>query len=1475
MKGGITMKLNKFKTPEKGIAIVFALGIVALLLVIALGFVTTAIITKKTEENLSSLTIARMTAESGLQRVMVGMKANSSESDIDYWNIVSHEPDADSDPVYYEDLPTLMANVEDGAEREVFDWNTYYPSGSYDPADSDHITWQYLPSGHDISTPIVARFAYIVVDSLDLPAAYYIFGKKLDPSASIDSGLNAYNHSIDAISENYPVSEATSVDSGGNTVIGRPGRDVSELFLATIPAPFIGQTDTAEKLSVTNADPTGLLPYNTRWFDLNELCDSFSTTGTPIVGGTKNSFKDVFTFVDIGIVEAFAYTDTYDIRTYDGLFHRFNLTRAGWGSLNIEDIADTVNYLIPYDPDDLGDPEKCIPWLANWKFEGGFGSSVDSYNNCRNQIIANLIDYNDSNDIPTTDYPGTDPPTYVGLEKCPYINELKLEVEAEVEESGGGELFVNNHLYIKGSSNSFSGGHVNGDIKFWNNKFYNSTNGQTINYVGNLINQGNNNPNFLTLEVGSTQTQQAKPTEPAAPITPPDLNVATPQAIPSLINISLPAYKALAQNAGTYYTTSVTLTESGTGIKVKKQGPDPVIPNNSIIYVKGNNKNITIGQNNFDRQVTLISEGGKVNIKKVNTDLTPATNASSLQVYAKKNITANKSGCSLGGNVWSNDSTVTISGAGCNISGYIHAKGKVTISGNNCTVGAIESKDSQLVVSSSGNTINGTVKCKDDIKIQGNGSNTIEGSIEGEDLFLIDYDSANNLIKGSINCKNKITIDGKNNTIKGSAVSTNSYVGLTGWTARGGNAIEGSVRCKGNFTMDSPNNTIKGSVETEGNFLSTCVGNKVEGSVQGDGTFFIDYDASNNTIKGSVNCIGNIVIEGKKNIIEGSLQSSNSYVKISGWSSKGENTIGSIKSGSYTTIESPNNIIEGTIWSNNKITISDYDNNRIGATRSALETKFQGTGHTISDIAWSNTSINIPGTSTFSINTLCATTTMSISGTTINNCSLLWSGGNMLINNACTITGGSISCGGNLTVQGNSNNISGSSSQAIYTANVLLKDIDLELVNMYNTVNTCNADVTVEGTYNWILDGTDSEVNFSTTHTFSNLAVPGEAYTDTSYSGAGLEINPSPATRTGSAGLSTSIEDFMFSDLHVKLKNGSSFYDFAYLDSTVTGNTITADGTKASYFYDYQVADPRQNLLTTNWLKQNGTSSSIGTIGTVNSNWNPVGDGVDSDLELDTEPWGISTAYIRSAAMKSPWELGFIHRGKAWQTINLKKYNSTEGVSGGGNTYSAGDANILDQIKMTSDTATYGKINVNSDVDIALRVLVQKINIGSDVSSLGGPGALSGTEIDATNAQTLAAAFKNNSGDGVDSSKHFYSRGQILRETNGMPELYNNTLGLSQITDATQEELVGKFINLATALKQLPDQFCVIVVAQILKDNGIKDSESTVDVNGVSCKAGRYDVGGDEILGTQYILATVRRDPATDKFYIIEFEYID
>ena len=405
--------------------------------------------------------------------------------------------------------------------------------------------------------------------------------------------------------------------------------------------------------------------------------------------------------------------------------------------------------------------------------------------------------------------------------------------------------------------------------------------------------------------------------------------------------------------------------------------------------------------------------------------------------------------------------------------------------------------------------------------------------------------------------------------------------------------------------------------------------------------------------------------------------------------------------------------------------------------------------------------------------------------------------------------------------------------------------------------------------------------------------------------------------------------DILINKLKVKLNilgDSGTLYDFSNIIDQPTSYAFTklteeeaagwdpvlVDGSNDNWYMiiDYQINDPRQNL--TGWeIKPNGTKANptqsnqnnrtyISTLRAKNSNFNPNPGGNTDPEPNATEPWDVSTAYIRNAPMKSPWELGFIHRGDTWQTINLKKYNSDDNIGGGGGgDYDKGDANILDQIKMTADTRTYGKINLNSNLEEVLTLLFQKIRVGSDIASTDGPGSITSTkEVEVAEAALFAAEVLDNNN--TNAGSLFYTRAQLLRENTDDSTypltdalcydgaIQGTVVQLDRTNDATQEEIIGKFINLTKA-SAASNSFDVIVVVQTIKDVGTKNEAGitiledknqdgdVLDANESisNCKIGQYDQHADKILATGKIFVNIVRDPVNYGFKVKTFEYLN
>ena len=488
------------------------------------------------------------------------------------------------------------------------------------------------------------------------------------------------------------------------------------------------------------------------------------------------------------------------------------------------------------------------------------------------------------------------------------------------------------------------------------------------------------------------------------------------------------------------------------------------------------------------------------------------------------------------------------------------------------------------------------------------------------------------------------------------------------------------------------------------------------------------------------------------------------------------------------------------------------------------------------------------------------------------------------------------------------NTVSGSFyNQAV----VKVQQLDLELVNMYNSNITVDAaEITISAdcyfsVYNSEVETDSIKIEFDekTITLFDGITVDADTYrADTYNDNSSLKIIKGITTDNPAS--KGSISNFNITSLKIKLTTNNRLADFSkIIESSTTSPesiiSIGSSGTSTNKYlaFNAQINDSRQNLSSSDWtiaiMTQNDDINTARNdiLSTIIGEENPSstgkntafapdvdGDESDSDYESGaTDPWNISTAYIRNAPMKSPWELGFIHRGAAWQTINLKAYNMTEGASpdAGGNGYANGDANVLDQIKMTANTETYGKVNINSTSSTSTphlniyTALLQDIYLtgtnSTDKSNYDNPGTQGGTRVNGDIPNNIAVDFVTNS-----TTTPYKTRAQILRPTNGVTTLHNGT-EIAQTNDAAQEEIIGKFINLTTA--GTSNNLTLITVAQTIKDVG----DVTVTKNGtpIPTEFNRYDENADAILAEQKILVILVRDPITFKWQIKKLRYIN
>ena len=158
-----TFKENIRKASQKGVALLFALGILGLLLVMALGFATNSIFDQLIATNSSNNASARVIANSGLERVCLMLQNYPDQMlgltgalNLTTYNIMgySHSDDA---TVY--NVPAAASDMLSNADF----FGGYTNLAVADPKWAN-INWIYLKSGNNIT----GRMAYIILNRADL-----------------------------------------------------------------------------------------------------------------------------------------------------------------------------------------------------------------------------------------------------------------------------------------------------------------------------------------------------------------------------------------------------------------------------------------------------------------------------------------------------------------------------------------------------------------------------------------------------------------------------------------------------------------------------------------------------------------------------------------------------------------------------------------------------------------------------------------------------------------------------------------------------------------------------------------------------------------------------------------------------------------------------------------------------------------------------------------------------------------------------------------------------------------------------------------------------------------------------------------------------------------------------------------------------------------------------------------------------------
>ena len=141
----IFFKLNS-KQKQSGIALIFALAMLSLLLIMAIGFATSSIFEQKAAYNSSNTTSARLLCQTATTRVLyllyqqISLYGETLDYSYDNWTVNKGDKDM---------LDHLTTNI---ASAPIYTYNTSHP-----------VTWEYIKTNDGTTDRLIGRFAYVVV----------------------------------------------------------------------------------------------------------------------------------------------------------------------------------------------------------------------------------------------------------------------------------------------------------------------------------------------------------------------------------------------------------------------------------------------------------------------------------------------------------------------------------------------------------------------------------------------------------------------------------------------------------------------------------------------------------------------------------------------------------------------------------------------------------------------------------------------------------------------------------------------------------------------------------------------------------------------------------------------------------------------------------------------------------------------------------------------------------------------------------------------------------------------------------------------------------------------------------------------------------------------------------------------------------------------------------------------------------------
>ena len=448
---------------ERGIALLFALGILSLLMILGLAFVTNSVISRKVAYNNSSRSQAKVLALGAINRVAGAVMlyqynlGNSRKT---------NNGSTGTDDIIVSDLSTIVSHYEKRSDDDI-------------SIKDDTETKSSIADTLDVELPAYQRIRFDHTPDAD----------KVQDS---DDQFYADLEGVSGDEKRKP--DWIFVDNG---MSGDDRRIIGRYAYRVLPPRSDSRINLHQVLDMKNPAATDPLYGSIEEVPLGNTPLSFWTTKPETIIGSLAPTLDIFRqgwasewtteemkktkwlkrWFDDGIwpgeMEVFESavdgTSGELVRRY---YHRFNMNRDDWGdfegtSLNgVELNSDAAVQELMKDPVEfrnsttfnVTDKDAASPLTSGLRFLNMIGSDKGGFTTLefrRKQIAANIIDYCDKDSVPTSDVPASEWknnvisggafPKYTGNEKTPYINEfaIGLDINPTLTGANGKDLKVN------------------------------------------------------------------------------------------------------------------------------------------------------------------------------------------------------------------------------------------------------------------------------------------------------------------------------------------------------------------------------------------------------------------------------------------------------------------------------------------------------------------------------------------------------------------------------------------------------------------------------------------------------------------------------------------------------------------------------------------------------------------------------------------------------------------------------------------------------------------------------------------------------------------------------------------------------------------------------------------------------------------------------------------------------------------------